>query len=342
MKKTLLIILSLVLCCTACHKKEKVATPKLTPKQESQVKNLEINIVRYDQMLFNLDPNNLAAGVESLYGKVPEILIAKDCWKDAKMMKSLKGYLTDQTIKDIYKETQKQYPNLNDLEQQLSEAFKIYLTHFPDDTLPQIYAMVSGLDFSIPSAWGYGNSMFINLDMYLGKDYKYYEYAGMPKFVSARCTRNHIPTDCFTKVMAYRHLPDKTLVTLLDNMIYEGKKLFLTQTMFPNASKQDIIGYDNDKYNWIVQHEGQVWQFFIEKNLLYSKDEDAIRRFIDETPFTRDFGNNSPGRAGAYLGWRIIQSYMKQHPEITLAEIMSNPNAQKILTESFYKPSLKK
>ena len=343
MKKTFWIALALLLfCCTGCHKKEKIATPKLTPTQETKAKNVEVNMVRYEQMLFNLDPNNLADGVEKLYGQVPEILVAKDCWKDPKMMQSLKGYLTDPTIKAIYQESQKQYADFKDVEKQLADALKIYMTHFPDDTLPHFYTMVPGLDFSTPSVWGYGNDLFVNIDMYLGQDYKYYDYAGMPKFISARCVRKHIATDCFSKGLAYRHLPDKTLVTLLDNMIYEGKKMYFTQTMFPDVSKQDIIGYDKDKYNWIVQHEGQVWQYLIGKNLLYSKDENVIRRFIDETPFTRDFGNDSPGRVGAYLGWQIIQGFMKQHPETTLSEMMANADAQKILSESSYKPSLKK
>ena len=80
------------------------------------------------------------------------------------------------------------------------------------------------------------------------------------------------------------------------------------------------------------------WQYLIEKNMLYSKDEDVIRRLIDETPFTRDFGNDSPGRVGCYMGWRIVQSYMQNHPETTLAELMSNTKSQEILTNSGYKP----
>ena len=174
------------------------------------------------------------------------------------------------------------------------------------------------------------------------KDYKYYASAGMSKFISARCERKYIPTDCFTKVMAYKHLPDKTLVSVLDNMLDEGKKLYFTQTMFPNTAPQDIIGYSAEKYAWAEKNEGAVWQYLMEKNMIYSKDEDAIRMMVGETPFTRVFGNDSPGRLGAFIGWRIIQNYMKQHPEISLGEMMLKTDSQKILSESLYKPVLKK
>lgn len=343
MKRILsLLLLGALLCCTACHKKEKVTPPPITPEQKAKVKNVEVRIIRYDQQLFSLDPNHLAQGVEQLYGQVPEILIAKDSWKDANMLKALKGYLTDATTKEIYRETQKQYPNLNDLKSQLTSAFKRYLTHFPDDSVPQIITMISGLDFSIPSVWGYDNSLFISLDMYLGANYKNYSVAGMPKFISARCDRKYIAPDCFTKVMAYKHLPDKTLVSALDNMLDEGKKLFFTQTMFPDIPEADILGYSAEKYEWAKKHEGQVWQYWMEKNMIYSKDDDVIRQLVGETPFTRTFGNESPGRLGAYIGLQIIKSYMKQHPETELKDIMLRTDSQKILAESFYKPVLKK
>lgn len=338
MKKLSLILLFIVVVCCGCHKKEKIAVPKLSTEQQAKVKNVQISFIRYEQQLFSLDPKNLSKEVEKLYGQVPEILIAKDSWKNEQMMAGLKGYLTDPTIKAIYKETQKQYGDLTDIQKQLEDALKIYLSHFPDETIPAFYTMISGLDFSMPSVWEYDQQLFINLDMYLGKDFKYYGYAGMPRFIAARCERKFIATDCFTKVLAYKHLPEKTLITVLDNMVDEGKKLFFTQTMFPNVSQEDIIGYSKEKFEWARKHEAQVWQYFMEKNVLYSKDEDMVRRYIDETPFTREFGNDSPGRIGSYIGWHIVQNYMRNHPETTLKDLMLISNAQEILKDSYYKP----
>lgn len=329
--------------CNSCQRKSpRVATPKMTEKQVEKMKHVEVSVTRYEQMLFSLDLNHLPEGVERLYGKVPAVLVAKDCWKDADMMLALKGYLSDPVIKEIYQDTQKQYPDLDNVTKQLKEGFKRYLTHFPNDTVPEVVTMISGLDFSIPSVWGYDNTLFLNLDMYLGHDYKKYAAAGMPKFISARCEQKYIATDCFTKVMAYRHLPDKTPVSALDHMIAEGKKLYFTQVMFPQVPDHDIIGYSAEKLAWIEKNEGQVWQYLMEKNMIYSKDEDVVRQLVGETPFTRVFGNDSPGRIGAYIGWQIIRSYMSQHPETTLQEIMMRTDAQKILAESHYKPAFKK
>lgn len=334
--KILLVIFAVLF--SGCHKKDKVAVPKLSKEQTSKIKNVKLEVYRYEKDLFALDVNRLPDGIAKLYGKYPENLIAKDSWKNEQMMAGLKGYLTDPTIKAVYKEVSKQYSSMDDIIKELQDAFKIYLKHFPNDAVPKIYTLVPGMNFEMPSVFGYDNDIFICIDMYLGKDFKYYAYAGMPKFISERCERKYMATDCFTKGLAYKHLPEKTLITSLDNMIFEGKKLFVTQTCFPDKKEQDILGYSDAKYEWAVKYQQQVWQYLVEKNMLYSKDEDVVRRLVDETPFTRDFGNQSPGRLGAYLGLQIVKSFMRNHSEITLQNLLQMTDSQKLLNDSYYKP----
>ncbi|MCR4964690.1 MAG: hypothetical protein K6A41_03445 [Bacteroidales bacterium] len=321
-----------------CRKKEQVVTPELTKEEKEEIRNVEVQIFRYEQALDSIDLKQLPAGIEKLYGKFPENLIAKDSWKNNQMMQGLKAYLSDPVIKELFKECGKQYADMSDIQSSLTDAFKIYLTHFPKDTIPTFYTLIPGLDFSTPSVFGYGNDVFICLDMYLGSKYKYYAQANMPKFVAARCERSFIPTDVFSKCMCYRYLPEKTPISLLDYMLFEGKKLYFTQIMFPKKKEQDIIGYSTAQMEWSNKYQGQVWQYFIEKQLLYSKDETVIRRMIDETPFTRDFGNESPGRLGAYIGWQIIKSYMSNNKDVTLQELMQNTESQQLLNKSLYKP----
>lgn len=326
----------------ACSKRDSVPTPKLSVEQKKEIRQVHITVKRYEQALFALDLQNLTVGIESLYGKFPENLIAENSWKNPDMVNALKDYLTDPVIKSIYGETEAQYPDMKDIEQSLEEAFRHYLVHFPDSRVPGFYTLISGLDFSMPSVFGYQNDFFINLDMYLGHDYKYYAYAGMPKFISSRCERKYMAIDCFLKGLVYRHLPDKTLLTVLDNMIYEGKKIYFTHIMFPDVDEQTLLGYADDKYRWAVEHEAQVWQYFVEKDILYSKDEDKVRKMVDETPFIPEFGNASPGRIGIFIGYHIVQNYMRNHPGETLAKLMQNTDSQHILNEAYYKPVLKR
>ncbi len=336
------IILVISVLFTGCKKKDKpvdVTKPKLTEEQVEVSKNVEINILRYEQDLFNIDQGNMKAAFAALYGKYPENLIAKNAWNNNEMLLSIKDFLNDPVIKEIYQDTETMYADMSWFKKEITPAFTLYLTHFPNEKIPDFCTLVSGIDFQMPQVFGYENTIFICLDMYLGKDNKHYGQAGMPKFISARCEKKYMVTDCFSKALVYRHLPDRTLVTLLDNMVDAGKKMLFTQTMFPTTSAQDILGYSKEQYKWATSHESAIWHYLVEKNLVFDNTDNVIRRMMDETPFTRDFGNDSPGRLGVFIGFQIVQSYMKTHPGTTLKDLMAMNDSQKLLKESGYKPN---
>ena len=175
--------------------------------------------------------------------------------------------------------------------------------------------------------------------MYLGENNKHYQAFGVPKFISQRCDKKYMAIDCFKKAIVYRHLPEKARETLLDHMIYEGKKLYFTELMFPEKSEQDIIGYTDAKYGWAMTYQGNVWSYLVEKNLLFSKDNDPVLKMIEEAPFTKPFTNESPGRLGAFIGWKIIQHYMKNNPDVTLPQLLQNTDSRAILNAAKYQPN---
>lgn len=341
---SLLLCILLITCIIVigCKKKEtpvKITKPQLTEEQVRYANNIEIKLLRYEQDLFMMDKENMAAEFESLYGMYPENIVAKDAWKNKELLQGIKSFVSDPLIKEIYKDTELQYADMGWFREQITPALTLYLTHFPSEVVPDFCTLISGIDFQMPQVFGYDNTIFICLDMYLGHDYKYYAQANMPKYIAARCERKYMLTDCFSKALVYRHLPDKTLVTLLDNMIDAGKKMLFTQTMFPTTPAKDILGYTEEQYKWASDHESAVWHYLVEKNMVYDNTENVIRRMMDETPFTRDFGNQSPGRLGVYVGFQIVQSYMKTHPGTTLKDLMKMTDSQKLLKESGYKPN---
>ena len=71
---------------------------------------------------------------------------------------------------------------------------------------------------------------------------------------------------------------------------------------------------------------------------MFSTEYEQIKRYIDDSPFTATFSQNSPGRTGIWIGWQIVRSYMNNNQEINLIGLMKNDNYQKILNLSKYKP----
>ena len=301
-------------------------------------KNIHIEIIRYETDLFSLDVNNLAPGIEKLSKKYPDVFIPEGAWKNPQMIKQLQNFLQDPIIQDIYKNVMTVYPNLDDITAEIENALSYYKYYFPNATIPVFYSLVPGIDFQSPSVYAIEDTFFINLDMYLGQKNKYYNNSGMPLFISERCDKKYIAIDCFKKALVYKYLPDQTSLSLLDNIIYEGKKLYFTELMFPDKPDQDIIGYSAEKFAWAEENQAEVWNYIIEKKLLFSKEEKNITNYTGEMPFTKPFSNKSPGRMGAFIGWEIIRSYMKIHPEISIEKLMQNIDSQYILNKSSYKP----
>lgn len=303
---------------------------------ESIYDQISVEILRYDRDLFAMDRAHIPDELHRLTTKYPRF-IDSTAWKNEMYIRQITDFLEDPYIQEIHKDVDKTFPSLAAEEEQLKKALGIYKYYFPDSQIPVFYGVVAGIDPSAPFVLSVDNEVIINLDWYLGKDYKYYKDYRIPQYIREECERKYIPLDCFRRAIAYRHLPQKTPVTLLDYMIEEGKIIYFTELMFPETAAADVIGYSEEKFAWAEKYQADVWNYLIENDLLFSKDEDPIRRLVREAPFSNPF-KNSPGRIGAFIGWRIIVNYMEKHPEISLNELMGETNSRNILDKSGYKP----
>ncbi|HPE40700.1 MAG TPA: DUF2268 domain-containing putative Zn-dependent protease [Bacteroidales bacterium] len=322
-------------------KKEKKLQINKTELKEVKQK-IDLKILRYDLDLYSLNQNQLEVGIKTLSEKYPRYLIDEKAFENPQMISDLKKYLNDPIIKDLYNQVFKLFSNFNPYENEIKDAFSHYLLYFPDHIPPPIITMVPGLDLQMPSVYIFDHTIYLNLDLYLGKEYPIYSKMGIPKYISERMEPQFISIDIFKKGLVYQHLPEQSPVTLLESMIIEGKKLYFTEMMLPQKPLADLIGYSVEKWDWAEKFYPNVWGYFIENNLLFSKEEEVFRKYIDETPFSKPFGNSSPGRMGQFLGWKIVKAYMENNPDVTLIQLMQETDLQMILNKSAFKPIIKK
>jgi hypothetical protein len=258
---------------------------------------------------------------------------------DTNNVRQISNYLNDKIIKQLYTETQKQYPDLSDMEKEFNSAFSLLKYHFPEANIPQIYTAITGLYYEMPIMF-YDSTLIIALDMYLGENYKLYKQLGnaVPKYIIRRFSKEYILADCF-KEISYNYIKYNDVQgSLLDEMILEGKRLLFTESMLPNVADSIIFPYPQEKIQWAINNEANIWGYLIEKKYLYSKDNAVIRKLVKEAPFTSLFGNQSLGKVGVWVGWQICRSWVQKNPDKPLKDLMNELDAQKILTESKYKP----
>lgn len=320
------------------RKQEVVENRDMESKVADIREHIDLQIKRYEKSVFAVDTTNMALSIKKLGEQYPDCFVTKDAWQNPMYVEQLKRFIQDPYIAEIYRDVMKKYSNLDAVQEELKTALSHYKYYFPDAKIPEFYTIVGGIDPGNPFINTYQNNVIINLDWYLGKDYKYYKDYRIPQFIREQCEPRNITLDCFRKSIAYEQLPQTTPITLLDNMIMQGKIIYLTEMVFPDTPVSDIIGYDSEKFAWAMNNQANIWNYLIEQNLLFSKDSDPIRRLIDEAPYSNPFTNNSPGRIGVFIGWMIIINYMENNPEISINQLMKECNSRTILDKSGYKP----
>ena len=122
-------------------------------------------------------------------------------------------------------------------------------------------------------------------------------------------------------------------------MIYYGKLHYFKDVMVPFKSDAQKIGYTQDQLDWAESNEGQIWRYFVERELLFSTDSSLPSRFINPSPFSKfylELDNESPGRLGQYIGWQIVRKYIKDN-DVSLMDMMQT-EAKQIFDNTKYKP----
>jgi uncharacterized protein YjaZ len=76
----------------------------------------------------------------------------------------------------------------------------------------------------------------------------------------------------------------------------------------------------------------------MENKDLFKTKSVTLASYLNDGPFTAEVSQESPGRLGIWVGWRIVESYMRNNEHVTIQELMCEGDAQKILEQSFYKP----
>jgi len=239
-------------------------------------------------------------------------------------------------LQEMDKTVQSEFSDFSYVENDLTQAFKHYNYYFPDKYIPKIYTFYSAFGYSMMTS---DSLIGIGLDKYLGpKHFGLYDKAGWSKYQQKRMTKEMIAIDAL-KAQAVADFPYvQNKATLLENMIYEGKLHYYINCMLPNKEDSLKWRYTTKQMKWAEGNQNNIWSYLAENKLLFTTDKLEIKKFVGDAPFTNPFSNKSAPRAGTYVGYKIVEAYMDNNPNISLNDLMLNTDSRKILTLSKYNP----
>ncbi|MBR4154699.1 MAG: hypothetical protein IKT96_05055, partial [Paludibacteraceae bacterium] len=301
----------------------------------------DIKIERFDSLFWGLDTTRLAEEFAKLQAEHPNITpiytenVVQFGHPDSAITHdTYKLFRSNKEVGKLYEDALKIYADVSDIEKDLTEAFrraKYFLPQFPT---PRVYCHVSGLNQSLIV-----DEEFISLsiDNYLGADYQLYKEIGIYKYQRPNMRREKVAPDYITAWLS-SEFSNSLADNLLSDMIRYGKILYTVSVLLPKTPERVIMGYSEEQWDWVKKNEANMWNALIASKDLYTTSMMIKNQYIGDGPFTKPFTQESPGRAGTYIGWRIVENYMKHNPQISIQQLLQQPDAQMILNNSNYRP----
>ena len=241
----------------------------------------------------------------------------------------------DPSLQVLNQETAAAFPDSAGLQREVAAMFGRVKYYFPDFKPPlTTVTFVSGL---------HGQGIFVNdsllslnLDWFVGPKASY--RPKLPQYMLRRYKPADVLPGLATSVANKYNKHDITATSMLDHMVDEGKHLYFASRMLPCTPDSLIMGYTPNEIRDVRFNEGKVWGHFLENKLLYSTAPFIIQKYVGERPNVPEISRLCPGRIGQWVGLQIVRKYMDEHPDVTLAKLMAEKDAQRILNDSHYRP----
>lgn len=271
-----------------------------------------------------------------LYKYYLGMMVRTDPANDSVTLRTLDFFMSYPATIESTKEISKVFGDFAAYKKEIEQAFRYVKYHYPETPDISVITYNSGFSYG---AFPVENEVGIGLEMYLGEDNKVTRALPVQDFPQYM-KKNMVPANLVVDVMrAYATvelIPEPEERDLLSVIVNEGKSLYALDAFLPKKEDHSKIRYTKEQLDWCCAYEKQIWKEIIEHKWLYSTDGKMIGQFINEGPFTGTLPQNSPPRAGAWLGWQMVRAYANDHPDLTLKQVLEEKDARKILRS--YKP----
>ena len=224
--------------------------------------------------------------------------------------------------------------NEDEIYDEISYSLNKFYGFFPSLTQTKVYIYNSGFNYGIIS---YDDVVAIGLDNYLNENSKFYKMLSIPDYLRKYKSKRYINANLIEVIFNSYFQEYYKRNNFLSSLIYKGKIMYVIEKC-SKSSREINFSYTNEEYLWCEENEFQIWNFFIENNLIFSNNQNNLRSYLDYSPFAKGMPQESPGRIAYYVGYKIFKKYAEKHKHKTLFELIAETDENKILSESKYRP----
>lgn len=331
----LLITLGILLALASCSKSRK-------DKEILNSVDLSVSVLRFDRALFGINADDMEGEILTLeknynpfFTLFTQGVIGIGLPEDEGFAEYLQSFIFSGMVNEAYDEVQAIFPHTDELDRELTHAFKRYKYYFPESYIPDIYGYVSGFNNSVVLA---DSILGVGFDRYLGRDCRFYPMLGIHKYLQYNMHPQKIASDLILTWGMGEFPYNDTIDNLLNRLVYEGRLIYFAKQLLPSQPDSLILGFTPQQMKWCKNNERDMWGYFVEHKMLFSSDAFLINQYVKDAPFTASFKQDSPGRAAVWLGYRIVSEFMRRNQDYTLQMLMEETDYRSIMNRAKYKP----
>lgn len=325
--------------------------PETLPPPDVSGIESDITVLRFDREMMGIDTNNTGPGIARLdqgFGSFTDIFLRhviplrRGDFSPEEQKDVMRAFLTYPLVKKIDQLVVAQFTEeaLATQEARLEQALRYYVHYLPDAPVPD--TLVTYLSQFELAAFLYGDGQLaVGLDFYLGPDFDYLSVDPREPIFSEYLSRSYTPEHMTTKLMRVLiedYLPRPRAGRLVDYLLYEGKKLYLLDRVLPETPDHILHEVTEEQMGWLERNEIAIYAQLQKEDQFYATDPTLIKKLTQPAPYSQGMPRESPGQAVNFLGKRIIESYVRANPRVTMTELLAIDDGQEILAEARYKP----
>ena len=301
---------------------------------------VDIPIYRFDKNFSKINDENYDKQLNQIESKFPGLTdyyltnhIAMINSNDSIKRKNILSFTSFSGVVLLQNKIDNYFTNTKEISNKINESFGIYKYHFPENEIPENIIFINAFNsFGIDS---YNNNLIIGLDFYLGKDNPMFNT--VYDYLKTRYDAKFMIADAVEYWISSEFIETQDSKTFLEELILKGKIMYIMNEFLLEEANNIIFRFTEKDLKWCKTHEQNIWNEILKMDILYELDESNYISFFNDSPFTKGMPKESPGRLGYWVGYQIVNQYMKNEG-VSLLDLMKNTNSQEILLKSKYKP----
>jgi len=299
-----------------------------------------VDIFRFENQIFQTNGSKIVADRLEWEGEVGSFAFSYynflfNTNNDTVINNQILSFINNNDMREVYDTINVRFSSIANLKDNIGNSLHNFKTLFPEYPIPNIITMFSGFNYGVIVE---DSLIAIGLDFYLGKNSVFYQRLGDPEYLrfqkQARFVTPNVLEAWYDSFFSFTNKRNN----FLSELIYKGKIMYLISNTLENFPLADQLRFSNNDLEWCDKNESSIWAFLIDNDLLFSSREKEYRSYLNHAPFSKGMTQESPSRIAYYIGYKIVEKYMKNNNEVSIKELMFEEDFMKILTKSKYKP----